>query len=145
MTGISTHSDQSSLDYGVPFFEGQTKTSVARIAAYIHVEYGEELFCRADVMNALSASPAEVSRVCRRLIEQGFLTEHTRIPDAQRANRPVVPVQATSKLTEYMANVPFWREKALFFRIQKHLGCSEDEAMSYLVNIGARTLGILDN
>ena len=128
-----------------PIFERHTKATVAHVAAYIHVMYGEATFCRADMAKSLNYSATEISLLCRKFIEEGFLYEHDKVPDTHRAGRPIVPVQATDKLAKYVENVPSWQQKALFVRVQKHLNCSEDEAMSYLVNLGAQTLGILDS
>ena len=141
----TTDLKQPSSNYEVPIFEGHTKATVARFAAYIHTEYEQATFCRADVTRSLEYSPAEISKLCRKFIEEGFLYEHDKVPDAHRAGRPIVPVRATDKLAEYVANVPSWREKAVFFRVQKCLGYSEDETMSYLIASGAHTLGVLNN
>lgn len=143
--GNTTDLEQLSSNYEVPIFEGHTKATVARVAAHIHVEYRGATFCRADVVKSLEYSPAEVSKLCRQLIEEGFLREHDKVPDAQRSGRPIIPLQATEKLADYVASVPSWKERAVFIQIQKCLGYSEKDTMTYLVALGAHSLGIINS
>ena len=143
--GNATDLEQLNSAYEAPIFEGHTKAAVARVIAHIHIEYRGATFCRADVSKSLDFSAAEISKLCRRLVKEGFLHEYPRVPDPQRAGRPIAPLQATDKLAEYVANVPSWKEKAVFFQIKKRLNYSEDETMTYLVALGAHQLGIIDS